>query len=81
MPHDQRVSIHTLPLHFGRKLTGSEGGKSEPETDIPAILQRLAAENVNLSDFVTHRGSINQLPEIMDKMRRGDVIHAILTPS
>lgn len=23
MPSDQRVSIHTLPLHFGRVLTGS----------------------------------------------------------
>ena len=41
MPSDQRVSIHTLPLHFGRTLTGSEGGQSRPEIDIPEILRVL----------------------------------------
>jgi S-(hydroxymethyl)glutathione dehydrogenase/alcohol dehydrogenase len=80
MSHDQRVNIHTLPLHFGRILTGSEGGQSKPETDVAAILQRLAAEKLNVSGFVTHRRSIDQLPEIMEKMRRGDVIHAIVRP-
>lgn len=81
MPHDQRVGIHTLPLHFGRVLTGSEGGQSKPETDIPTILQRLAVDGVNVSGFVTHRGSVNELPRIVDEMRRGDVIHAIVIPS
>jgi S-(hydroxymethyl)glutathione dehydrogenase/alcohol dehydrogenase len=80
MPHDQRVSIHTLPLHFGRVLTGSEGGQSQPDKDIPEILHRLAAEELNVSGFVSHQGSIKELPEIMDKMRGGDVIHALVTP-
>jgi len=80
MPHNQRVSIHTLPLHFGRILTGSEGGQSQPDRDIPDILQILTSQKVNVAGFVTDRGSLNDLPEIMDKMRRGDVIHAIVTP-
>jgi len=80
MPHDQRVSIHTLPLHFGRILTGSEGGQSQPDRDIPDILQILTSQKVNVAGFVTNRGSLNDLPEIMDKMRRGDVVHAIVTP-
>jgi S-(hydroxymethyl)glutathione dehydrogenase/alcohol dehydrogenase len=80
MPHDQRVSIHTLPLHFGRILTGSEGGQSHPERDIPGILQRLADERVNASGFVSDRGSMSDLPEIIERMRRGDVIHAMVRP-
>lgn len=78
MPSDQRVSIHTLPLHFGRVLTGSEGGQSRPETDIPEILQRLASEKLNLSGFVSHRSSLGELSGIIEAMRRGEVIHAIV---
>jgi hypothetical protein len=80
MPSDQRVSIHTLPLHFGRVLTGSEGGQSRPEIDIPEILRRLAAEKLDVSGFVSHRGLLVELPVVIDGMRRGEVIHAIVRP-
>jgi S-(hydroxymethyl)glutathione dehydrogenase/alcohol dehydrogenase len=81
MPQDQRVSIHTLPLHFGRILTGSEGGESRPEFDIPDILRRLASERVDISGFVSHRGLLGDLPQVIDGMRRGEVIHAIVRPA
>jgi S-(hydroxymethyl)glutathione dehydrogenase/alcohol dehydrogenase len=80
MPHDQRVSIHTLPLHFGRILTGSEGGQSHPDRDIPDILCKVAASGLDLSGFVSHRGTLSALPEVMQGMREGEVIHAIITP-
>lgn len=80
MPSDQRVSIHTLPLHFGRVLTGSEGGQSRPEFDIPEILRRLASEKLDVSGFVSHRGLLGDLPEVMAAMRSGEVIHAIVKP-
>ena len=80
MPSDQRVSIHTLPLHFGRMLTGSEGGQSRPEIDIPEILRRLSSEKLDVAGFVSHRGLLGDLPEVIDGMRRGEVIHAIVTP-
>jgi S-(hydroxymethyl)glutathione dehydrogenase / alcohol dehydrogenase len=78
MPSDQRVSIHTLPLHFGRVLTGSEGGQSKPDVDIPAIIDVLHSHGVNTAGFVSHRGSLESLPDIVEGMRRGEVIHAIV---
>jgi S-(hydroxymethyl)glutathione dehydrogenase/alcohol dehydrogenase len=80
MPSDQRVSIHTLPLHFGRVLTGSEGGQSKPDSDIPVILEKLRAHGVDAGGFVSHRGSLESLPDIVEGMRRGEVIHAIVRP-
>jgi S-(hydroxymethyl)glutathione dehydrogenase/alcohol dehydrogenase len=80
MPSDQRVSIHTLPLHFGRVLTGSEGGQSRPEIDIPEILKRLSSEKLDIAGFVSHRTLLGDLPEVIDGMRRGEVIHAIVRP-
>jgi S-(hydroxymethyl)glutathione dehydrogenase/alcohol dehydrogenase len=81
MPHDQRVSIHTLPLHFGRILTGSEGGQSRPAEDIPRILERLACEHVDCSGFISHQGSLIDVDQIMAMMRSGEVIHAIVRPN
>ena len=80
MPSDQRVSIHTLPLHFGRVLTGSEGGQSKPDVDIPTIIDLLRSQGVNLAGFVSHRGSLESLQQLVDGMRRGEVIHAIIRP-
>lgn len=80
MPHDQRVSIHTLPLHFGRTLTGSEGGQSRPDQDIPAILRRLDEASIDCGGFVSHRASLASLPSVIEAMRSGEAIHAIVTP-
>jgi len=80
MPHDQRVSIHTLPLHFGRILTGSEGGQSRPAEDIPRILGQLADAAIDCPGFISHRGSLGDLEQIMAKMRLGEVIHSIARP-
>lgn len=78
MPHDQRISIHTLPLHFGRTLTGSEGGMSEPATDIPRILGELAAAGVDWRSFISHRATLDDCNETIARMRAGSVVHALL---
>jgi len=78
MPSDQRVSIHTLPLHFGRILTGSEGGQSQPHEDIPRILAQLAAAQTDWRGFISHRESPIALNDVMRRMRSGEVIHALL---
>ena len=80
MPSDQRISIHTLPLHFGRIFTGSEGGQSQPEKDIPYILGLINSGRCNPAGFVTHRASLSCLGEVIDAMRAGEVIHAVVAP-
>lgn len=78
MPSDQRVSVYTLPLHFGRTLTGSEGGQSRPHEDIPKILGQIAAGAFDPSDFINRRGSLSGVGNVMADMRKGEVIHAVL---
>ena len=80
MPSNQRVSIHTLPLHFGRTLTGSEGGQSRPDQDIPSILRWLGQERVDCHGFVNHWAPLGSLAEVIAAMRSGEVIHAIVSP-
>ena len=37
--HDEDITIHSLPLHFGKALTGCEGGQSRSDLDIPRYLK------------------------------------------
>ena len=37
------VTIYTLPLHFNKVLTGSEGGQCVPDIDIPRVVKLKAA--------------------------------------
>lgn len=78
MPSDQRVSIHTLPLHFGRVLTGSEGGQSQPDKDIPEILRVLAEKKIDWRLFVSHRGRLESLNSDLSEMRSGAATHLLL---
>ncbi|MFM8718521.1 MAG: hypothetical protein ACKOFH_03150 [Chthoniobacterales bacterium] len=78
MPSDQRVSIHTLPLHFGRTFTGSEGGQSQPDKDIPEILRVLHEQKIDWHEFISDRASLSELQQVVQKMRSGTVIHGLV---
>jgi S-(hydroxymethyl)glutathione dehydrogenase/alcohol dehydrogenase len=78
MPHDRKLSLNTLPLHFGKVLTGSHGGGSQPAEDIPRYLRMLRAKVFDPSPFVSHRIPLDQVNEGIAKMRSGEVIHCMI---
>jgi S-(hydroxymethyl)glutathione dehydrogenase/alcohol dehydrogenase len=78
MPHWEKLAINTLPLHFGKRLIGSHGGGSMPATDIPRLLALLRQRNVSLKKFVSHRVRLEQINDTIERMRSGEVVHAII---
>jgi len=78
MAHDRRMSLNTLPLHFGKTFTGSHGGASQPSSDIPRYLRMLKAGRLSAGNFISHRYPLTQVNEGIAKMRAGEVIHAMI---
>lgn len=78
MHHEKSVSLHTLPLHFGRILTGSEGGQSRPETDIPRIVRMFRDGRFGVEGFVTHRCALSEVNEAIATMRSGESVHTMI---
>lgn len=78
MPHNKKITIHTLPLHFGKSLSGSEGGESHPEVDIPRIVRMMEDKRFDAQGFISHRGSLDQINELITQMKLGNVIHAMI---
>lgn len=78
MRHDKKVELHTLPLHHGKILTGSEGGGSRPHLDIPRIVRMIQAQRFDPLAFITHRTKLEEINETIAKMRSGEVVHALI---
>ena len=67
------VSIHTLPLHFGKVLTGSHGGESNPSIDIPKYVRLYKAGKLKLDDLISDRFSLDEINTAIQMMRRGEI--------
>jgi S-(hydroxymethyl)glutathione dehydrogenase/alcohol dehydrogenase len=79
--HDEDITIHSLPLHFGKVLTGCEGGQSHPPTDIPRYLKLYRAGKLKLDSLVTHRHKLNDINLALDQVRAGEVGRCVIVMS
>jgi S-(hydroxymethyl)glutathione dehydrogenase / alcohol dehydrogenase len=77
--HDQDITIHSLPLHFGKVLTGCEGGSTDPATDIPRYLRLYQKGKLELDRVITHRYAFEDVNTALDKVRAGEVGRCVLS--
>lgn len=61
----------TLPLHFRKALTGSEGGGCRPDVDIPRYVRLCQAGRLNLRKVVTDRMPFERINDAIAAMRTG----------
>lgn len=68
---DRHPSLYTLPLHFDKVLTGSEGGGSRPGVDIPKLVRLHAAGKLRLDGLVSNRYRLDEINDAIDDLRNG----------
>ncbi|MFC1767468.1 zinc-binding dehydrogenase [Candidatus Margulisiibacteriota bacterium] len=73
-----KVSIYTLPLHFGKILTGSHGGESAPSVDIPKYIDIYKKRKLNLKSMITQTFDLNEINQAIDAMRKGEIVKCII---
>jgi len=71
IPHERPVTIDPYPLHFGRRLTGSHGGATNPDRDIPRYVALAAQGALTLEEQITHRFRLEQINEAFNAVRAG----------
>jgi Zn-dependent alcohol dehydrogenase len=69
----KKTSLYTLPLHFGKVLTGSHGGDTDPTADIPRYARLYQAGKLQLKGLITDRFPLARINEAIDKMRSGEI--------
>jgi len=65
------ASIYTLPLHFGKILTGSKGGGSNPEVDIPFINKLMDEGRISLDNFPVQRFQFKDINLAIESLKFG----------
>lgn len=78
MHYQDKLALNTLPLHFGKAISASHGGDSQPSSDIPRYLRMIEAGLFNPSEFISHRCSLEQINAAIDTMRSGESIHTMI---
>ena len=68
----EKVTIYTLPIHFKKVLTGSHGGDSEPDVDIPRIIGLDQAGRLSFRDLITHEFPLEGINDALDVVRSGE---------
>ena len=66
--------FYTLPLHFGKVITGSHGGETDPTVDIPRYVKLYQAEKLRLRELITDRMPLARINEAIEKMRSGALV-------
>ena len=69
----EETKIYTLPLHFNKVLTGSHGGESSPELDIPRYIALYNNQQIMLNELITQRYKLKQINTAIEDMRNGKI--------
>ena len=72
------VSLNTLPLHFGKLLTGSHGGECRPAHDIPRYLRLLQKGKLKLDRLVSARYPLAEINTAIAAMRDGSTAGRVM---
>jgi len=67
------ISIYSLPLHFGKVLSGSHGGETVPQEDIPRYHGLYRSGRIRLKELLTHHFSLNEINDATQGMRDGTI--------
>jgi Zn-dependent alcohol dehydrogenase len=74
----QNVNVFSLPLHFGKVLSGSHGGEAVPQVDIPRYQNLYRAGRIRLRELITDRVPLERINDAIDGMRGGAISGRVL---
>ena len=72
-PKDATAAISTLPLHFEKRLTGSHGGESRPDVDIPRYVRLVREGRLTCSGIIGRRYGLVDVDRALADIRDGEL--------
>jgi len=76
---DDRAEFSAAELfHFARTLRSSVYGSSDPDADLPGLARAVLDGAFDPNLLVTHRVALGDVPEALDRMRRGEGARTIV---
>lgn len=70
---ENNINIYSLPLHFGKVLTGSYGGNCQPNEDIPRLFNLFNQDKMKLKEIITNIYNLDDINTAISDMRDGTI--------
>ncbi len=67
------ISIYSLPLHFGKIITGTHGGETNPKEDIHRYLKLLKAGILKLQKLITNEFTLDEINTAIEMICSGKI--------
>jgi S-(hydroxymethyl)glutathione dehydrogenase/alcohol dehydrogenase len=65
------INIYSLPMHFGKVISGSQGGEAIPHEDILRYQHLYTAGRIKLRELLTERSTLDDINVAIENMRTG----------
>ncbi|GAA4282772.1 Zn-dependent alcohol dehydrogenase [Brevibacterium daeguense] len=76
---DDELSLSAMEIfHFNRTLRSSVFGSSDPERDIPAMVDRIVAGQLDLEPMISHRLGLDELADGFARMGRSEGARSVI---
>jgi S-(hydroxymethyl)glutathione dehydrogenase/alcohol dehydrogenase len=77
-PKGETTHLYTLPLHFGKELTGTKGGECNPAEDIANYIRLYQTGRLELDRLITSRYPLVRVNEAIEDMRAGRTVGRVI---
>lgn len=67
------INVYSLPMHFGKGLSGSYGGEAIPQTDIPRYHQLFRTGRIKLKNLITNCYALEKINDALNGVRNGAI--------
>lgn len=67
------IHIYSLPLHFGKSITGSFGGETLPQEDIPRYIKLYRAGILELDSLISAEYPLQEINSALEDLKSGKI--------
>lgn len=77
-PPKIKIEIDPFPLYYGRKLTATHGGETNPDVDYPKYCNMYLEGKLKLKEMVSHVVSLEEINKGIDYMKSGECLRVVI---
>jgi len=78
LSHGDEISIDPMSLIRGKEITGTWGGETNPDKDIPQYVNWHLSGKMKLTKLVTHEYQLEQISQAFENLEEGKVSRALI---
>lgn len=78
LPHGEKIALDPYDLIRGKRIVGTWGGETRPDTDIPRYADAFLAGEMKLDLLITHTYPLQDINQALDDLELGKIGRALI---